>query len=66
MEGDLQLYLTKMSPNTSKLCEGGQALLSQRTGDHWFRNKIIEKCYLVFVLPSLGGEKDVSRVKKGQ
>jgi len=33
-EGDQRLYLTKMSPNISKLCEGRQALLSHRTGDN--------------------------------
>ena len=34
MRGDLRLYLTKMSPNIPKLCEGRQALLSHQIGDH--------------------------------
>jgi len=32
--GDLRLYLTKMSPNISKLFEGHHAHLSHLTGDH--------------------------------
>ena len=32
--GDLRLYLTKMSPNISKLCEGRQAHPSHWTEDH--------------------------------
>jgi len=32
--GDLRLYLTKMSPNASKICEGLQAHPSHWTGGH--------------------------------
>jgi len=33
-QGDLRLYLTKMSPNISKFCEGRQTHPSHGTGDH--------------------------------
>jgi len=59
--------LTETSPNISKLCEGRQAHLSHRTRDHGmyrFLNKILWKYYLVFALSGLGGDNDVSRVKR--
>jgi len=61
----LQLYLTKMFPNISKLCEGGQAHASPWTGGHG-RYRFLEIYYLLFALASLGGDNDVTKVKRGR